>query len=93
MNVFFCSLSAQGLKIPILIWYENYKHEGEGYEDRVARVNQPNSHYGLASLNLTNIKESDQGWYTCLVKFLDRSPRQEKNGTRYHLNVHGTENK
>lgn len=80
----------QGVEIPIFIWYENYLHVGEGYEGRVARVNQQgSSHYGLASLNLTRIRESDQGWYSCLVNFLNRSPRQDKNGTLFHLNVHG----
>jgi hypothetical protein len=33
-----------------------------------------NSSYGLASLNLTNIKNEDRGWYNCKVLFLDRSP-------------------
>jgi len=46
------------------------------------------THYGLASLNLTDIHESDQGWYSCLVNFLNRSPRQDNNGTLFHLNVH-----
>ncbi len=83
------------MEIPIFIWYENYLHTGEGYEGRVSRVAQQgslegSSHYGLASLNLTRIRESDQGWYSCLVNFLNRSPRQDKNGTLFHLNVHGT---
>ena len=57
----------------------------------MSRVAQQNSHYGLASLNLTRIRESDQGWYLCLVNFLNRSPRQDKNGTLFHLNVHGNQ--
>lgn len=83
----------QGVEIPIFIWYENYLHTGEGYEGRVSRVSQQpgsSSHFGLASLNLTRIRETDQGWYSCLVNFLNRSPRQDKNGTLFHLNVHGT---
>ena len=76
------------MKIPIFIWYENYLHVGEDFEGRVSRAS-PTSHYGLASLNLTRIKETDQGWYTCRVNFLNRSPKQEKNGTLFHLNVHG----
>lgn len=87
------------MEIPIFIWYENYLHTGEGYEGRVSRIAQPQSSssssssspYGLASLNLTRIRESDQGWYLCLVSFLNRSPRQDnKNATLFHLNVHGT---
>ena len=83
------SISLQGVEIPIFIWYENYLHTGDGYEGRVSRVVQQNSNFGLASLNLTRIRESDQGWYLCLVNFLNRSPRQDKNGTLFHLNVHG----
>ncbi|XP_018058555.1 PREDICTED: protein turtle isoform X1 [Atta colombica] len=73
---------------PIYIWYESYPtHSGEGYEGRVSRVSE-NSPYGQASLNLTNIRESDQGWYKCKVVFLNRSPNSHKNGTWFHLDVH-----
>lgn len=79
----------QGLEIPIYIWYDSYPtHSGEGYEGRVSRV-ASDSPYGLASLNLTNIRESDQGWYECKVVFLNRSPNSHKNGTWFHLDVHG----
>ncbi|XKL61367.1 hypothetical protein PGB90_008424 [Kerria lacca] len=79
----------KGQDIPIFIWYENYPtHSGVGYEGRVSRVS-PDSPYGLASLNLTNIKESDQGWYECNVVFLNRPPSStNKNGTWFHLDVH-----
>ena len=78
----------QGQEIPIYIWYDSYPtHSGEGYEGRVSRVS-PDSPYGLASLNLTNIRESDQGWYVCKVVFLNRSPGVV-NGTWFHLDVHG----
>ncbi|CAB3362770.1 Hypothetical predicted protein [Cloeon dipterum] len=77
-----------GLEIPIYIWYDSYPtHSGEGYEGRVSRV-ASDSPYGLASLNLTNIRESDQGWYECKVVFLNRSPNSHKNGTWFHLDVH-----
>ncbi|CAL7934635.1 unnamed protein product [Xylocopa violacea] len=78
----------KGQEIPIYIWYESYPtHSGEGYEGRVSRVS-PNSPYGVASLNLTDIRESDQGWYECKVVFLNRSPNSHKNGTWFHLDVH-----
>ncbi|CAH1159818.1 unnamed protein product [Phaedon cochleariae] len=78
----------KGQDIPIYIWYESYPtHSGEGYEGRVSRVS-PDSPYGAASLNLTNIRESDQGWYECKVVFLNRPPNQPKNGTWFHLDVH-----
>ncbi|KAF4526583.1 hypothetical protein B566_EDAN015695 [Ephemera danica] len=77
-----------GVEIPIYIWYDSYPtHSGEGYEGRVSRV-ASDSPYGLASLNLTNIRESDQGWYECKVVFLNRSPSSHKNGTWFHLDVH-----
>lgn len=78
----------QGQETPIYIWYESYPtHSGEGYEGRVSRVS-PDSPFGAASLNLTNIRETDQGWYECKVVFLNRSPNQHKNGTWFHLDVH-----
>lgn len=85
----FSFLPFQGVEIPIYIWYDSYPtHSGEGYEGRVSRVAQ-DSPYGLASLNLTDIREADQGWYECKVVFLNRSPNQHKNGTWFHLDVHG----
>lgn len=53
----------------------------------MSRVAQ-DSAFGAASLNLTNIRETDQGWYECKVVFLNRSPNQHKNGTWFHLDVH-----
>ncbi|XP_065159614.1 protein turtle isoform X4 [Atheta coriaria] len=78
-----------GQDIPIYIWYESYPtHSGPGYEGRVSRV-PADSPYGAASLNLTDIRESDQGWYECKVVFLNRSPNgNKKNGTWFHLDVH-----
>ncbi|KYM91440.1 Protein turtle [Atta colombica] len=83
-----CWCWCKGQETPIYIWYESYPtHSGEGYEGRVSRVSE-NSPYGQASLNLTNIRESDQGWYKCKVVFLNRSPNSHKNGTWFHLDVH-----
>ncbi|XP_052122003.1 protein turtle [Frankliniella occidentalis] len=77
-----------GEDIPVYIWYENYPtHAAEEYKGRVSGVN-PESSYGQASLNLTNIRETDQGWYECKVVFLNRAPNQNKNGTWFHLDVH-----
>lgn len=72
----------QGVKVPIYIWYDGYPpHTGEGYENRVSLT-------GQASLNLTNVQEGDQGWYSCMVYFLNRSPDAPKNGTWVRLDVH-----
>ncbi|RWS31959.1 protein turtle-like protein [Leptotrombidium deliense] len=71
-----------GVQIPIYIWYDGYPpHTGEGYEGRASLVKP-------ASLNLTNVRESDQGWYECKVFFLNRPPESPKNGTWVHLDVH-----
>ncbi|XP_070065365.1 protein turtle isoform X2 [Drosophila virilis] len=78
----------KGSDLPIYIWYESYpEHIEEGYKGRVSRVSQ-DSPFGSASLNLTSIRESDQGWYECKVVFLNRDPKQHKNGTWFHLDVH-----
>ncbi|XP_076321273.1 protein turtle homolog B-like isoform X2 [Tachypleus tridentatus] len=72
----------QGIKIPIYIWYEGYPpHIGEGYDGRVSLT-------GQASLNLTNLQDHDQGIYTCIVNFFDRSPDPKRNGSFVHLYVH-----
>lgn len=73
----------QGIKIPIYIWYDGYPpHVGEGYEGRVSLT-------GQASLNLSSVKESDQGWYECKIFFLNRPPEPIKNGSWVHLDVLG----
>lgn len=73
----------QDVKIPIYIWYDGYPpHAGEGYEGRASLG-------GLASLNLTAVREADQGWYECKVYFLNRPPDSPKNGSWVHLDVLG----
>lgn len=72
----------QGDKVPIYIWYAGYPpHKGEGYKKRISLVNQ-------ASINISDIQESDQGWYQCNLLFLNRVPDPSKNGTWVHLDVH-----
>ena len=84
--IFFCNL--KGEEIPIYIWYDSYPtHSSSNYEGRVSRV-APDAPYGAASLNITNIRESDQGWYECNIVFLNRSPSQKRNGTWFYLDVH-----
>ncbi|GBM65115.1 Protein turtle [Araneus ventricosus] len=71
----------QDVKIPIYIWYDGYPpHAGEGYEGRASLA-------GLAALNLTSVREADQGWYECKVYFLNRPPDSPKNGSWVHLDV------
>jgi len=70
------------VKIPIFIWYEGYPpHAGDGYQGRTSLS-------GQASLQLSNVQESDQGWYECKVFFVNRPSELPKNGTWVHLDVH-----
>jgi len=91
----------RGADTPIFIWYDNYPtHCSDAFIDsktnhcRIAKVDPDNKKgLGVASLNLTNIKESDRGWYNCKVVLLNRQPEKENNnqppnGTWYHLSVH-----
>ena len=70
-------------KLPIYIWYAGYPpHVAQGYENRVWRI-------GQASLNLTQVRESDQGLYECKIYYLDRRPEDKANGTWIFLDVQG----
>jgi hypothetical protein len=90
--------SKKGVDLPIFIWYDDYpthcspefKHKPTN-SCRASRVKSGYKGLGLASLNLTNIQESDRGWYNCKVVFLNRQPEDIpsiNNGTWYHLSVH-----
>ncbi|KPM12052.1 hypothetical protein QR98_0106330 [Sarcoptes scabiei] len=75
-----------GSKNPIFIYYENFDPTfGEGFEERVSLVDKNTQ----ASLNLSNIKDSDQGWYECKVFYLMRENTndEERNRTRILLEV------
>ncbi|XP_043209726.1 protein turtle-like [Amphibalanus amphitrite] len=79
----------QNSNTPLYIWYDGYPpHVADPYKGRVKRVDLSSKHYGMASLNMTNVTESDAGWYECVVHFLDRSPAVLGNGTWVHLDVH-----
>lgn len=71
----------------MVLWYPyRYKgyppHHGEGYEGRVSLTDQ-------ASLNLTNVQQSDQGLFECKVVYLNRGTSARKNGTLLYLEVLG----
>ena len=50
------------------------------YQNRVRLVND-------ISLELSHIREFDQGWYECKVIFVDGIGNEDSNGTWIHLNV------
>lgn len=82
----------------IFSWYEIPGYEKansvlsviDEYAGRIHLLEGPVSReYGQGSINLTNIRESDQGWYECRVIFPDRSPSTRNNGTWFHLSIEG----
>ncbi|KAJ9595429.1 hypothetical protein L9F63_013388, partial [Diploptera punctata] len=68
--------------------YEDGFNATGNYKGRISLV-PPDSPYGKGSINLTNIRESDGGWYECSVFFPNRTPSTRPNGTWFHLNVEG----
>lgn len=74
----------------IFSWYNGYSSVGLGYEGRVHLLEDSSTRgYGQGSINLTNIRESDQGWYECRVIFPNRTPNSRNNGTWFYLAIDG----
>ncbi|XP_057335997.1 protein borderless isoform X2 [Microplitis mediator] len=83
----------------IFSWYQVPGYEqansvlsiAEDYAGRIHLLegDRPIHEYGQGSINLTNIRESDQGWYECKVIFPDRSPSSRNNGTWFFLSIEG----
>ncbi|XP_034187593.1 borderless isoform X2 [Osmia lignaria lignaria] len=74
----------------IFSWYNGHPSVGLGYEGRVHLLEDAAGRgYGQGSINLTNIRESDQGWYECRVIFPNRTPNSRNNGTWFHLAIDG----
>ncbi|XP_065351095.1 protein borderless isoform X2 [Cloeon dipterum] len=62
----------------------------QDFKGRVSRLHhEKDSHFGRGAVNLTSIRESDQGWYECQVFFPNRNPPTRPNGTWFHLTVEG----
>lgn len=62
--------------------YQGYPpHHGDGYHNRISLADE-------ASLNLTKVREEDQGLYECKIVYLNRLPTAE-NGTWVYLEVRG----
>lgn len=71
----------------VFSWYEDVLTAEESFKGRVNLVHD--SPYGRGSVNLTSIRESDSGWYECIVYFPNRTPATRRNGTWFHLSVDG----
>lgn len=72
----------------IFSWYANATSAARDYSGRIHRLDDVSS-YGQGSINLTNIRNSDQGWYECKVIFPNRTPSSRNNGTWLHLSIDG----
>lgn len=72
----------------IFTWYEGTTTTNDLYSGRLSLL-KDNLDYGKASVNLTAIRESDQGRYHCQIMFPNRTPSIRNNGTFYHLVVEG----
>ncbi|XP_058817731.1 protein borderless isoform X2 [Topomyia yanbarensis] len=73
---------------PVFTLYDGILNSYETYIGRVTLLNN-DLMYGKASLNLTSIRESDNGWYECKVIFPNRVPNKRNNGTWFHISVMG----
>ncbi|XP_035721778.1 protein borderless-like isoform X1 [Vespa mandarinia] len=74
----------------VFSWYDEEMTLDPRYRGRIHLLEDSLSRgYGQGSINLTNIRESDQGWYECRVIFPNRTPNSRKNGTWFHLAIDG----
>ncbi|OXU19625.1 hypothetical protein TSAR_016370 [Trichomalopsis sarcophagae] len=74
----------------VFSWYDGSVSAGDGYAGRIHLIEDAQARgYGQGSINLTNIRESDQGWYECRVIFPNRTPSSRNNGTWFHLAIDG----
>jgi len=74
----------QGLDSPIFILFDGYPPRMDAsYRGRIRLVG------GQGSIEISDIRASDEGWYECSVLFLDKSDDATANGTWIHLSVNG----
>jgi hypothetical protein len=72
----------------IFAWYGGETQTAGQFSSRIHLVD---NHVGIgkASINLTSVRESDNGWYECKMSYPNRSPPTRNNGTWFHLAVDG----
>ncbi|KAK9870179.1 hypothetical protein WA026_006266 [Henosepilachna vigintioctopunctata] len=74
----------------IFTFYKGVTTSNEPYVGRLNLVDHFHSGYNVITVNLTSIRESDDGWFQCKVTFPNRTPStRNKNGTWFHLSVNG----
>jgi len=73
--------------VPVFVQFNGYPpHVDAGYQGRIRLVEQ-------ASIEISDLRPSDQGWYECSVVFLDDAATDDvddatSNGTWIHLSVY-----
>ncbi|CAG9859891.1 unnamed protein product [Phyllotreta striolata] len=74
----------------IYSWQDGRVTEDDEYLGRIVLVDR-NVHrtYGIASINITSVRETDAGWFECRTLFPNRTPPWRNNGTWFHLTVSG----
>ena len=71
----------QGIEVPIFIQFNGYPpHIDAGFEERITLIEQ-------ASIRVSDIRTSDEGWYECSIVFLDGNDESNVNGTWIYLSV------
>ena len=71
----------QGIEVPIFIQFNGYPpHLDPSYQGRLRLVEQ-------ASVEVSDIRISDEGWYECTIVFLQGDQEQNSNGTWVYLSV------
>lgn len=76
-------------KKTIFSWDNGVTTEMDPYVGRLHLITDLPKEYGLASINLTSIRDDDTGWFECRILFRNRIPSSRNNGTWYFLTVNG----
>ena len=74
----------QKKEVPIFIQFDGYPHIDSGYQGRIRLVEQ-------ASIEINDVRMTDEGWYECSVVFLDSTDESNITGSWIHLSVNGME--
>lgn len=73
----------QGVEAPVFILFDGYPPRiDSSYQGRLKAV-------GPASIELSDVRVVDQGWYECTVLYVDRPEQPTDNATWIYLAVNG----
>ena len=73
----------QGIEVPIFMKFNGYPpHIDPTFSNRVRLIEK-------ATIEISEIRKSDEGWYECKIIFLDGMDESKVNGTWIYLSVNG----